>query len=210
MIRIRRARLPEGLQALARRDHGAVLVYVSAALSASERAAAIRRALRAAPEAGWRSPRSPVLLPALAGGAGLPLAPGGRWAYRALFAAAAAAVIAVVTVLVLAGGSPGHGSAHSSAALRPAASPAGPGAASGPGPTPGRPATRVKAGQPATAGGPAPETSGKPTPVPTVTVSPAPRPSPTTSRPSPSPSPSSASNPSGPGCVDLLGVRICL
>jgi hypothetical protein len=121
MIRIRRARLPAGLQALARRDHGAVVVDVSAALSASERTAAIRRALRAAPEAGWRSPRSPVVLPALAGGAGLPLAPGGRWAYRALFAAAAAAVIAVVTLLLLAGGSPGPGSAPSSAGLRPGA-----------------------------------------------------------------------------------------
>jgi hypothetical protein len=136
MIRIRRARLPEGLQALARHDHGTVVVHVSAALSASERAAAIRRALRAAPEAGWRSPRSPVVLPALAGGAGLPLAPGGRWAYRALFAAAAAAVIAVITVLVLAGGSPGHRTARSTTALRPAASPTAPGPArpSGPGP----------------------------------------------------------------------------
>jgi hypothetical protein len=129
MIRIRRVRLPAGLQALAGRDHGAVVVYVSAALSASERTTAIRRALRAAPEAGWRSPRSPVVLPALAGGAGLPLAPGGRWAYRAIFAVAAVAVIAVVATLVLAGGSPGHGSAHPSAALRPAASPAGPGPA---------------------------------------------------------------------------------
>jgi len=227
MIRIRRARLPEGLQALARRDNGAVVVYVSAALPASGRAAAIRRALRAAPEAGWRSPRSPVVLPALAGGAGLPLAPGGRWAYRALFAASAAAVIAVVTVLVLAGGSPSHDTARSSTALRPATSPAasgparpsgsgpgtgstaGPGAVSGPGPA--QPGTRVKAGQPATAGhGPAPETSGQPTPVPTVTASSGPRPSPATSKPSPSPSPSPASNPAGPGCVDVLGVKICL
>jgi hypothetical protein len=226
MIRIRRGRLPEGLQALARHDHGAVVVYVSAALSASERAAAIRRALRAAPEAGWRSPRSPVVLPALAGGAGLPLAPGGRWAYRALFAAAAAAVIAVVTVLVLAGGSPGRDTARSTTALRPAASPtaadparpgapgsrtgsaADPGTVSGP--SPGKPGTRVKAGQPATAGqGPAPQTSGKPTPVPTVTASPTSRPSPAASEPSPSPSPSPVGNPAGPGCLDVLGVKIC-
>ena len=229
MIRIRRGRLPEGLQALARHEHGAVVVYVSAALSASERAAAIRRALRAAPEAGWRSPRSPVVLPALAGGAGLPLAPGGRWAYRALFAAAAAAVIAVVAVLVLAGGSPRHAAARSFPALRPAASPtaagparpggagpgtgsaADPGAVSGAGSSPGKPGTRVKASQPATAGqGPAPQTSGKPAPVPSVTASPTPRPSPVTSNPSPSPSPSPASNPAGPGCVDVLGVKICL
>jgi hypothetical protein len=180
MIRIRRARLPESLQALARRENGAVVVYVSAALPASARAAAIRRALRAAPEAGWRSPRSPVVLPALAGGAGLPLAPEGRWTYRALIAAAAAAVIALVTAMVLAGGSPAHGSPRSSTALRPTASPAGPGPARaggpgpgtgspaapgttpGAGPAPGRPGTRVKAGQPATAGkGPVPETSGQ-------------------------------------------------
>ena len=146
MIHIRRVRLPAGLRALARRENGAVVVYVSAALSSGQRAAAIRRALRAAPEAGWRSPRSPVVLPGLAGGAGLPLAPGGRWAYRALFAAAA--VIALITAMVLAGGSSAHGSAHSSKALRPTASPAG--SAAGPGAVP------------------------------------------------------------GPGCVDVLGVRICL
>jgi hypothetical protein len=69
----------------------------------------------------------------------------------------------------------------------------------------------VTAGQPATAGqGPLQETSGQPTPVPTVTTGPSPRPSPATAEPSPSPSPSPASGPAGPGCIDLLGVRICL
>jgi hypothetical protein len=130
MIHIRRARLPESLQAFARRENGAVIVYVSAGLSAGERTAAIRRALRAAPEAGWRSPRSPVELPALAGGAGLRLAPDGLWAYLALLAAAVAAVIAVVTAVALAGGP--SGAAPSPAALRPAA--ASPGASRGPGP----------------------------------------------------------------------------
>jgi len=225
MIRIRRARLPDGLQALARRENGAVMVYVSGTTSPGERAAAIRRALRAAPEAGWRSPRSPVRFPALAGGAGLPLAPDGRWTYRALVATAAAAVIALVTAVVLAGGSPAHAPARSSTALRPTASPAGPGparadgpgpgtgspaapgAAPGAGPAPGKPATRVKAGQPPTAGkGPAPETSGTPAPVPTVTTGPAPLPSSAAPKPSPSPSPS----PAGPDCVVLLGVRVCL
>ena len=213
MIHIRRVRLPESLQALARRENGAVVVYVSAALPASERAAAIRRALRAAPEAGWRSPRSPVVLPALAGGAGLPLAPEGRWTYRALVAAAAA-VVALITAMVLAGGSSAPGSAHSSKALRPAASPAGPGPARAGGPGPGAAPGGAsagqpggKAGQPPTAGqGPAPETSGQPIPVPTVTTGPSPRPSPAAARPSPSP----ASSPAGPGCVDVLGVKICL
>jgi hypothetical protein len=177
MIQIRRARLPESLQALARRENGAVVVYVSATLPAGERAAAIRRALRAAPEAGWRPPRSPVVLPALAGAAGLARAPEGRWTYRALVAAAAAAVIALVTAIVLAGGSPAHRPAHPSTALRPTASPTrpGPAGAGGPGPgagspaapgaapgagsgaapagaSAGRPGTRVKTGNPATAG----------------------------------------------------------
>ncbi len=230
MIHIRRARLPESLQALARRENGAVVVYVSAALPASARAAAIRRALRAAPEAGWRSPRSPVVLPALAGGAGLPLAPEGRWTYRALIAAAAAAVIALVTAIVLAGGLARTRLAtlvHGAAAHRLAGR-----ARRGPGrrPRPGdrlsggpgdrardgagrraRPGTRVKAGQPATAGkGPVPETSGKPAPVPTVPTGASPRPSPAAARPSPSPSPSPASSPADPGCADVLGVRICL
>jgi hypothetical protein len=121
MIHIRRARLPESLQAFARRENRAVIVYVSAGLSVGERTAAIRRALRAAPEAGWRSPRSPVELPARAGGAGLRLAPDGLWAYLALLAAAVVAVIAVVAAVALAGGP--HGAAPSPAALRPAASP---------------------------------------------------------------------------------------
>ena len=203
MIHIRRVRLPESLQALVRRENGAVVVYVSAALPASERAAAIRRALRAAPEAGWRSPRSPVVLPALAGGAGLPLAPEGRWTYRALVVAAAA-VIALITAMVLAGGSSAHGSARAGGPGPGAAPGAGPGAAPG-GASAGQPGG--KAGQPPTAGqGPAPETSGQPIPVPTVTTGPSPRPSPAAASPSPSP----ASSPAGPGCVDVLGVRICL
>jgi len=204
MIRIRRARLPDGLQALARRENGAVVVYVSGTTSPGERAAAIRRALRAAPEAGWRSPCSPVRFPALAGGAGLPLAPDGRWTYRALVATAAAAVIALVTAVVLAGGSPAHAPARSSTALRPTASPAGPSPAraDGPGPGTGSPAAPGAAPR----AGPAPETSGTPAPVPTVTTGPAPLPSSAAPKPSPSPSPS----PAGPDCVVLLGVRVCL
>jgi hypothetical protein len=120
MIHIRRARLPESLQAFARRENRAVIVYVSAGLSVGERTAAIRRALRAAPEAGWRSPRSPVELPARAGGAGLRLAPDGLWAYLALLAAAVVAVIAVIAAVALAGGP--HGAAPSPAAA-PAPSP---------------------------------------------------------------------------------------
>jgi len=90
MIRIKRVPLPAGMQAFARRENGAVAVYVSADLSAAGRSAAIRRALRAAPEAGWRSTGSPVLIPALAGAVRLRLVPESRWTYRALFAAATA------------------------------------------------------------------------------------------------------------------------
>jgi hypothetical protein len=234
MIHIRRVRLPESLQAFARRENGAVVVYVSAALPAGARAAAIRRALRAAPEAGWRSPRSPVELPALAGGAGLRLAPDGRWAYRALLAVAVAgvaAVIAVAATMALAGGPPPHGAAGSPAALRrPVAASAGPGPArphSGPArgadrpagaglaPAPGaagkRPAA-TRTVKPTTAGRqPTPGTSGTPTPVstPSPTASPSPRPtaSPT---PSPTPTPVKKSGGSSGGCVTVLGVTICL
>ncbi len=230
MIRIRRVRLPESLEAFARRENGTVVVYVSAALSAGKRTAAIRRALRAAPEAGWRSPRSPVKLPALAGGAGLPLAPDGRWAYRALLAAAVAgvaAVIAVVTAMALAG-SPAHGATGPPAALRTAAPSAGAGparprsgpahgagggASPGPGSAPGKPGAAGKPGKPATAGGrPTPETSGTPAPVPTATTTatPSPRPSPVAT-PSPSPTPAKKkSGGSAPTCVAVLGVTICL
>jgi hypothetical protein len=107
MIRIERVRLPGGMQAFARREDDAVVVYVSAELTAGERTAAIARALRAAPEAGWRSPRSPVLLPALAGGARLRLVPESRWAYRGLLATVPVAAAAVVVpLLLLSGGTP--------------------------------------------------------------------------------------------------------
>jgi hypothetical protein len=225
MIHIKRVRLPESLQAFARRENGAVVVYVSAALPAAGRTAAIRRALSAAPEAGWRSPRSPVVLPALAGGARLPLAPDGRWAYRALLAAAVAgvaAVIAVATVIALAGGP--HRAAGSPAALRPAASPSGPaparsgsGAGRGtgtsaspvPGSTPGNPGAHGNGGQPAAGGGPAPEASGTPSPIPTPTATGSPSPAPTpVAGPTPSPSPTPVKQSSG--CVTVLGVTICL
>jgi hypothetical protein len=115
MIRINHARLPEGMQAVARHENGSVVVYVGVGLSAGARADAIRRVLRAGPEAGWRPPRSPVLFPALAGAAGLRLVPGNRWTYWAVYAAVAAGaavVIALALATAMAGGprSPGTGS----------------------------------------------------------------------------------------------------
>jgi hypothetical protein len=228
MIRIRRVRLPEGMQVFARRENGSVVLYVSAGLSAGGRAAAIRRALRAAPDAGWRSPRSPVLLPALAGGAGLPLAPGSRWTYRALLAAVAAgvaAVIVVITATALDGGPLSRGPGSPPAALAPSPSTSGPahraGGRAGPGPGaqaglasggPGSAARPGHGGKPGGSGSaPAPQTSGKPVPVPTSTTSRAsPQPS---STPTPNPSPSTSSTSGGGSqqtCVIVLGVVICV
>src|SRR5260370_34050551 len=98
MIRIQHVRLPAGMTAFARRENGIVFVYVNTDLSAGRRLAVIREALRAAPDAGWRSGHHPVLLPALAGGAGLRWAPGGRWAYWALLTAVVAVAASIVAV----------------------------------------------------------------------------------------------------------------
>ena len=130
MIRVERVRLPPGMQALARRENGTLVVYVSAGLSAGGRLAAIRKALAAAPQAGWRSPHSSRLLPALVGGAGFRRAPEGRWVYRALMAAAGTAVVAAVVATALL-----HGRPPPHVAADPPATPmtAGP-SAPGPGP----------------------------------------------------------------------------
>lgn len=98
MIRIVRARLPRGLQAFARRDGRTLVVFVSVALPARQRAAAIRRALSAAPQAGWRSASSPVLLPALGGGLGAGRVPETRWGWA--LGASAAVTAAAVTLAV--------------------------------------------------------------------------------------------------------------
>jgi hypothetical protein len=214
MIRIERVRLPGGMQAFARHQDGAIVVYVSADLPAGERTTAIARALRAAPEAGWREPHCPVLLPALAGGARLRLVPESRWAYRGL-AAVPAAVAAAVITLTLLGGAP---------ASRPAATPRMPpvtpaaGQAGPPG-TAHREGPGLRAGSGTSApgsgsggqahgktpgpggAGPVPQGSGRPSPTPTTTKPGSPSPSPA---PKPSPSPSQKS------CVSVLGITVCL
>lgn len=203
------------MQAFARRESGTVVVYVSAGLSAVGRLAAIRKALAAAPQAGWRSPRSSVLLPALVGGAGFRRAPEGRWVCRALTAAAAAAVVVTVVVVgatLLHSRPPLHGATGPPAALLPAGpSASGPWPGRSPGPlmpsspaqpgsAPGEPSKRT-----ATAGAPSPESSGTPSPVPTATATRSPQPS---WSPTPSPSPGPSRSPRT--CVDVLGVTICL
>jgi hypothetical protein len=228
MIRIKRVPLPAGMQAFARRENGAVAVYVSADLSAAGRATAIRRALRAAPDAGWGSTGGPVLIPALAGAIRLRLVPGSRWTYRALFAAATAGaviVIAMAAAMALTGAELGPGAGSRPQALPPPAaggpaSQAGGGAgrsANGvTGPAAGGGATHAaKPGQSGKAGtsgagsgGPAPQTSGKPVPVATTPPTSGPSPQPT-STPSPSPSPTPTKK-SASDCLDLLGIGICL
>jgi hypothetical protein len=228
MIHIERGRLPAGAQAVALREGGRIVVCVSGELSARERLAAIREALRAAPAAGWRSPHSPVLLPALALCAGLRRVPEGRWSYRILVAtvAGAALLIAATTLTTV---SARRGGVHQPAAAagpgQPPLTGAGPAAsqsATGRGPdagrppgngsSPARPGSTPKPGKTTTtsAGGPAPEASGTPAPVPTPVPasSPSPQPSQATS-PGPSPSPAQQSGGSGT-CVDLLGIRVCL
>jgi hypothetical protein len=230
MIHIEFARLPAGTRAFAYREDGVIVVQVSADLSARERLGAIREALRAAPAAGWRSLRSPVLLPALAGCLGLRRAPESPWPHRVLVTAAVvvAVLIGVATIATVSL----HGGGRPPAALQPGRPPLlnGPGPASGqpaaghgpgssrqPGTQAGSPAgssgSAAKHGKKATttsAGGPAPQASGTPAPVPTPGSSPQPSPtSPTSPSPSPSPSPAKHSGGSG-SCVSLLVVKVCL
>jgi hypothetical protein len=221
MIRFKRGRLPRGMRAFAHRDDGGIVVWLSPGLSARERLAAIREVLRAAPAAGWRSPRSPVLLPALAGCAGLRRAPESRRFYRAAAAAAMVAALAValpLTAISVRLGGPGQQAAvqpggplltgPGARSGRPAAG-GGPGTGrqhrSGQGPPPAKPGPARTT--PAAAGAPAPQATGTPAPVPGK--SPAGRPSPSRA-PAPSPSPSPARQDGSGGCVGLLGVTVCL
>src|SRR5947209_596244 len=130
------------MNAFARSEDGKVVVYVGQGLSARQRWAAIREALRAAPLAGWRALRSPVLLPVLAGSVGLRRAPEGRWVTKALLATAAVAaavVISVVAATLLTGEATPHGTAGPPAALQPGGQPtSGAGQAPAPGSAPNR------------------------------------------------------------------------
>lgn len=238
MIRIERIGLPPGMNAFARRENGTVFVYVSEGLSAGERLAAIREVLRAAPDAGWRTGHHPVLLPALAGGAGLRRAPEGRWTYWALLTAAIAVAASVVAVTVLSAAA-----TPQAAAVPPVAqSRSGPsGARPSPGPghvprtsggsrsSPAPPGSRPgpSAQRKTRPGAPKPQASGRPVPVPAGSTAPSPQPPP--ARPSPQPSSASSPGPApgpspspsppqgspgsqgSPGvCVVVLGVTICL
>jgi hypothetical protein len=232
MIRVERSRMPAGAQAVALRQDGRIVVYVSEDLAGREQLAAIREALRAAPAAGWRAERSPVLLPALALAAGLRQVPESRWSYRTAVAALAGAAL-LITATSLASVTVDHGGVHQPAAAGPGRPPltgAGPvtsqsatggnhGQGSDPGQQPGNgssashPGTAPKPGKTTTTssggagGAPAPQSSGSPAPVVTSTSGSSPQPS---QAPSPSPSPSPSKKSGGSGCVDVLGVTVCL
>jgi hypothetical protein len=228
MIRIERGRLPAGAEAVALRQDGRIVVYVSQDLSARRRLSAIREALQAAPGAGWRPARSPVLFPALALSAGLRQAPEGRWSYRMAAVAVAGAAL-LITAGSLTTVSVDHGGVHQPAAAAGAAQPplagAGPATSQSAGTVPGggRPGKNSAPAQPRTApqpskttttsaGGPAPQATGTPAPVPTSAPSPSPQPTQAASPgPSPSSSPSPAQQSGGSGaCVDVLGITVCL
>lgn len=229
MIRIERAALQAGMKAFARRQNGTIVVYVSQGLSVLQRRAAIREALRAAPLAGWRGLRSPVLLPVLAGSAGLRRVPEGRWVFRALLAAVAVVVavaISVAAATLLASRAAPHRSGKPPAAVQPGALPAAgsgrsatgssPRQADVPGPGPADAPSGSAAGRnsnaKAQAGVPAPETSGKPATVPAGAPSAQPSGQSTTSTPAPTAAPSPGPSPTGTkgNCVYLLGVLVCL
>ena len=224
MIHIKRGRMPAGAQAVVLRENGRIVVHVSEDLSGRQRLAAVREALRAAPAAGWRPERSPVLLPALALSAGLRQAPESRWSYRVAVAAVAGAAL-LITATSLATVSVDHSEVHQPAAAGPGQPPltgAGPmtsqsatgrdhGQGSDPG---GQPGTAPKPGKTTTTsaggGAPAPQASGSPAPVATSVPTSGSSPQPSQA-PSPSPSPSPAKQSGGSGaCVDVLGITVCL
>jgi hypothetical protein len=233
MIHIKRGRLPAGAQAVALREHGRIVVHVSEDLSGRQRLAAVREALRAAPAAGWRPERSPVLLPALALSAGLRRAPESRWSYRVAVAAVAGAAL-LITATSLATVSVEHGGVHQPAAAGPGQPPltgagpmtsqsatgrdhgrgSDPGGQPGNGSSPAQPGTAPKPGKTTTTsaggGAPAPQASGSPAPVATSVPTSGSSPQPSLA-PSPSPSPSPAKQSGGSGaCVDVLGITVCL
>ena len=234
MIHIKRGRMPAGAQAVALRENGRIVVHVSEDLSGRQRLAAVREALSAAPAAGWRPERSPVLLPALALSAGLRQAPESRWSYRVAVAAVAGAAL-LITATSLATVSVDHSEVHQPAAAGPGQPPltgagpmtsqsatgrdhgqgSDPGGQPGNGSSPAQPGTAPKPGKTTTTsagggGAPAPQASGSPAPVATSVPTSGSSPQPSQA-PSPSPSPSPAKQSGGSGaCVDVLGITVCL
>jgi len=219
VIRLERVAMPAGLMAIAYRDpRGDLIIYVSDALDATCRRAAVRQAIRASRRGRWLAGLPPVGVALLA--ALQHVLRGGARALRAKPAALATAATALA-----AGGStaaifltpvphqpaspaparppvrstaparqPQGAPARHRSPVRPAAAmPSAPGGSSAR-PGPGRPSTPSK---PPAGSAPAPSPARSPTPAPSALPSPS---------ASPSPSPSGG-NPGG--CVIILGVRVC-
>ena len=216
---LRHAHLADGLHAVAVPGAAAATITVSSALDAPGRRAAVRTAVRAARRAGWLPSRVPAFL--------FPLLPLAAWRPAAKLVTAKAAAVAMTGTAVVAGGAAtfvfatGHlGGSYRSPATdndgRPAVvvpyglhqPPAQPSY---------RPRHRVvryplivipppAITQPPGTHAPVPQGSGSPGPQPTPTVTSG-SPGPTTS-PTPGPSPSQA--PAASGCVQVLGVKVCL
>jgi hypothetical protein len=216
VISVRHTTLPEGLSALALRDHGGNLtLFVSDAITPDRQRAAVRAALGASRRAGWRAVLIPLPIAAL-------LIHVRAWfsafikACQAHAAVTAATVLAVVAVAVVVAVVPHRAAPPVSAANTPAASSqsAGPGSSASQQGSAGhsRHRNRVpRSTEPrttASTGGSS--ASGRaPSPAPSPTVTPTARPTPTTSAastPSPSPKPSSGGGP----CIWLLGIRVCV
>lgn len=211
MIRLRHVPLPNGLSAFVRRGgSGDIEVFVSAALPPGRQRTAVRAALAASRQAGWRAGLVPAPLVALVA-AGRACVRGAGHVLRAhLLAtgAAAAATVAVASGAVLIAVVPHHAGPAVSTGRLPAPSRVRSPAAARPAvpqPSAGRRLPVSGTGPPVAA------RSAAPSPQPSVAAatSPAPTPQPSSSPPSavPSPAPSSGGRSS---CVVLLGLEICL
>jgi hypothetical protein len=222
VIRVRHVTLPDGLNAVVRKDSdGGLQVFVSDALSADRQRAAVRIALRSIRRRGWHTGLLPLPV-------ALPLGPFWRSITRALrthaVASSAVAFLAVAGAAALivalpqhhgpteAGQRPGRGQVHAPAPDRTNVA-AKPGRQRGARPAPGHtrlaggstgarpgPMTATPAAPPVSAPAPAKPSKSAPVP-PSGTPSPVP-----TAASSPSPSPPS----SGVTCLVILGVWVCL
>jgi hypothetical protein len=227
VIRVERATLPEGLRAIAYRDHhGNLVVCVSEELDSGSQRAAVIDAMRAARRVGWRAGLPPagialfLAVRALLHRVARPFkARPAAWGTAAAATATVAAVSAYFLVTAPHPGNPSAGQQPGPSAVAPA-SPHGrqPAPAGGsPSAGPAHAGTSARGGSPGDRGvvspisaavgpGPAspPVDSGTPPP-----TAPAPTPSPSRS-PQPTPEPTPSPGPGSGVCIKLLGAKVCL
>ncbi len=227
MIRLERVVLPEGLRALAYRDHrGNLVVYVSDRLDARGQRTAVMEAVRASRRAGWRRTGLPPVGVALFLAIRALLRQAGRTVGTRSVAWGAAATATVVgasaaAVFVVAAPHP-HGPSAAGlptpgrSAVRSARPSAQPSGGNAPHRRQARPVAVASvspgAGRPAGTGQPRPAPTSPAGPAPAPAPAPDPAPSPTSTQPAPAPSPSPSPSPSGGAgvCVIVLGIKVCL